>query len=161
MNKSRLLFLVPLLLLTSCKDDPYQNLIIPGDADVILICGQSNASGNSPWQFLEEKNPDVYAKFTQGTDNVLISWDNVNRKGSKYFEPVKFGQGDNKAFFGPEIGIADVFSKESNTTYIFKYALGGSCLHTQWLNSHQEKGELYKNSIKFFEQKNYFTYLIR
>lgn len=151
--KKLLTFFLPIisLSLVGCKNE-YKHLMNMGDANVILIFGQSNASGNSPWEYLETKNNEVYNTFKAGTDNVLVSWNVVHNK-NKYFEPCRFGMADHTAFFGPEIGIADVFRKESTTTYIIKYALGGSNLNEQWLNKNAERGDLYNSSIDWVNKK--------
>lgn len=148
--------LMPLLLLAGCDaaEDAYKDLLVRGDANVIFIAGQSNASGNSPWSYLETKEPEVYNKFIAGTNNVLVSYNNVlNNRHNKYFEPCKFGMGDADSLFGPEIGIADVFSKENTTTYIIKYAIGGSRLNGEWLDQNGKKHDYYNGAMNWFNQK--------
>lgn len=145
-----------MLLLSGCnakQKDIYKKLIKPGKANVILITGQSNASGNSPWMYLKEKNPEVYNKFKDGVNNVLTSYYVHSSNYKKYFSPTTFGMADFKDFFGPEIGIADVFSKSNEVTYIIKYAIGGSRLDNEWLNSNGERGKLYNDSIDWFKKR--------
>lgn len=155
MKKLFLLSAVSILLLPGCNKskDKYQNLIVPGKANVILITGQSNASGNSPWKYLETKNPEIFNKFNKGINNVLTNYYVHSSNNINCFEPTKFGMADSKDFFGPEIGIADVFSDENEVTYIIKFAIGGSVLDNEWLDSNGGKGKYYNDSINWFKNK--------
>ena len=120
MKKLLLIPSVSILLLSSCgpdtHNDKYRDLIRPGKANVILVTGQSNASGNSPWEFLHSKNPTIYSKFKNGVTNVLTSYYVHDNNNYEYFAPTKFGMGDAESLFGPEIGIADVFSEANGFT---------------------------------------------
>ena len=121
--------------------------------DVYLIMGQSNASGNSLWNFLETKDPEAYAKFsTTGTENVLLSYDNYIKKGDG-FAPTRFGMADDyhgtDGKFGPEIGIADVLSTKQETSYLIKAAYSGSPLSWEWLTYEGERYWLYEHMIDF------------
>lgn len=157
MKKLVLLSSISILLLSGCgpstHGDKYHDLIRPGKANVILITGQSNASGNSPWEFLQSKNPYIYNKFKDGVTNVLTSYYVHDSNNYEYFAPTKFGMGDAESLFGPEIGIADVFSEANGFTYIIKFAVGGTRLYDNWLNSHGQRGRLYNDSIDWFKKR--------
>ena len=110
--------------------------------------GQSNASGVSPHSFLQESHPEIYQKYIEGDSNVLISYD-CDERIEKNYVPVKFGFGNTDAFFGPEIGIADVLGSSEETAYIIKATYSGSCLLTQYVNDGGVKQSLYKRFSKF------------
>lgn len=152
---SRIFLLIPMLLTAGCNktEDPNKELIVKGDANVILIAGQSNASGNTVWSYLEQKSPDVYNKFVNGNSKVLVSYSNSFERHNEYFEPCKFGMGDSDELFGPEIGIADIFSNDDKTTYIIKYAVGATQLDGQWLDGNGKRYKLYNKAIKWFNNK--------
>ncbi len=120
--------------------------------DVYLIMGQSNASGVSPQSYLESSHPDIYQRYTVGNDKVLISYD-VDERIENNYVPVKFGFGNNEAFFGPEIGIAEVLSKKETTSYIIKATYSGSCLQTQYVNKNGKEYKLYKRFIEFIKKQ--------
>lgn len=155
----KLLFLpvVSALLLTSCnnipKEDKYGNLIRSGKANVILITGQSNASGYSESSFLQSKNPYIYNKFREGVTNVFTSYYAQDKRRNEYFEPTRFGLAESDSMFGPEIGVADVFSEANGFTYIIKFAVGATKLQGDWLNSNGERGRYYNDSIDWFQKR--------
>ena len=157
MKKLLLLSSVSILLLSSCgpdtHNDKYRDLIRPGKANVILVTGQSNASGNSPWEFLQSKNPTIYNKFKNGVTNVLTSHYVQDGRCYEYFEPTRFGLADHDSFFGPEIGIADVFSEANGFTYIIKFAVGATRIYNDWLDSHGQRGRLYNDSVDWFKKR--------
>lgn len=156
MNKFVPFAFIPALLLSGCgkpQVDEYRDLIRPGKANVILITGQSNASGNSPSEFLQSKNHYIYNKFSAGVTNVLTSYYVQDRRNNEYFEPTRFGLADHDSFFGPEIGIADVFSEANEFTYIIKFAVGATRLYNDWLNSKGQRGRLYNDSVDWFKKR--------
>ena len=125
-------------------------------ATVILLNGQSNASGVGSVSYLEEKSDTLdYAKYESGYDNVLINYflENGGHSSNGNFVPTSLGQGFAPGYIGPELGLAD----HLNATYpddlfiILKYAWGGSNLHTQWRapSSFAKAGELYAAFINF------------
>mgnify|MGYP003292677458 CR=1 FL=1 len=147
---------VPVLALTSClktHDDKYKDLIKPGKVNIILITGQSNASGNSPWEYLESKNPTIYNKFKDGNTKVLTSYYVQDRKNYEYFAPTSFGMADHKSLFGPEIGIADTFLESEETTYIIKFAVGATRIFNDWLDGKGNRGKLYNDSVDWFKKR--------
>ena len=77
------------------------------DTDVYLIMGQSNASGNSPYSYLETKDNESYTRLKDGIDNVYCCYYNHLSTHNDTFEKVKFGFGEHESLFGPEVGIAE------------------------------------------------------
>ena len=120
--------------------------------DVYLIMGQSNASGCSYHSYLESKSPEVYAKYKNGNDKVLISYDCDNQIQSN-FVPVKFGFGNTDECFGPEIGISEVLSTKEDTSYIIKATWSGSCLRTEYVNEDGNKQKYYKRFVPFIKKQ--------
>lgn len=120
--------------------------------DVYLIMGQSNASGVSEQSYLQTSHPDIYQKYNEGNDKVLISYDVDDRIENNYV-PVKFGFGNNENFFGPEIGVAESFKEKGRTSYIIKATYSGSCLQTQYVDKKGAKYKLYKRFIKFIKNQ--------
>lgn len=155
MKNFKILLLFPVVLLTTgCKPrDKYKKLIKPGFANVILIIGQSNASGNSPYEYLKETNPDVYERYKNGYEKILTSYYVHSSNNISYYEPTRFGMADSIKYFGPEIGIAEAFSSIEENTYIIKYAIGATILHYDWLNGNLERGKIYNDSIDWFKEK--------
>lgn len=154
MKLNKLLFVLPIIFsLSSCTSykpkrlDPnktYEN--------VYLIMGQSNASGVSPYSYIESYEPDLYQRYMEGNSEVLISAD-VDGRVYGNFRPTKFGFGCNEDYFGPEIGIAEVLSQKQDTSYIIKASYGGTCLMTQYVSEKGKKFELYNHYIKFIKQQ--------
>lgn len=130
---------------------------------VILLAGQSNASGVSSIAYLSQKSdPARYAAFSAGYSNVLINFfdDNGNNTSGSRFIPVGINQGCNVGYFGPEIGIAESLSAAypDETVFVIKYAWGGSNLYNQWLSPSSEgnTGELYKAFTNFVRASMYY-----
>ena len=157
MKIKRLFYLIPLVTCVSgCEIKiPYEPKTLDPNVtydNVYLIMGQSNASGVSPHTYLEEKEGDVYRKYTEGNSNVLMSFD-TDERIQKDFVPVKWGFGHSEEFFGPEIGMAETLSQNEETSYIIKASYSGSCLLTQYVKSTGQKLELYKRYIEFIKQQ--------
>lgn len=110
--------------------------------------GQSNASGVSPFSYIESYEPDLYQRYMQGNDKVLITFD-VDGRMEKNYVPTKFGQGCNENYFGPEIGIAEVLSQKQDLSYVIKASWGGTCLMTEYVSETGEKLHLYTHYIEF------------
>ena len=143
MKRNLAFALVPLVLVCGCKKE---------SVNVYLIMGQSNASGCSPCNFLEESNPDIYKKYSKGNKKVQISWDVIFHAQGE-FEPTKFGQADGLECFGPEIGIAEVLSSHFNKSYIVKGTLSGSCLQTNYVDKDGNKLVYYNHFVSFIKDK--------
>ena len=105
-----------------------------GKAHVILMGGQSNATGNTRIQDLKNI-PDAY---TEGYDNILINYNSDQYTAGASFEPVKLGQGrvdaNYGALYGPEVGLADYLNSNfpGEKFYIIKAAFSGTALHDSW-----------------------------
>ena len=104
-------------------------------AHVIILSGQSNASGQAWNSLLQDKvSAEAWERYNNGYDNVLIyhqvDWANA----SSGFVPVKLGQGSDVERFGPEVGLADNLSRTypGETFYIIKSSYSGSGLQLQW-----------------------------
>ncbi len=108
-------------------------------AHVIILTGQSNASGNSSADYLKlTATPEDYARYQAGFENILIdyavdgaaqSWQRSNG-----FVPVKLGQATQANYYGPEIGLADYLTKTypGETFYIIKPSWSGTSLVDHW-----------------------------
>lgn len=120
-------------------------------AHVIILAGQSNASGMSIVETLKRLTPpDQYAHYKEGYKNVEIYYfvDRLNR--SYEFVPVTLGQGSTEEKFGPEVGIADYLSKNcpGEKFYIIKAAMGGSSISVDW----QESSDIYQDMVKAMDE---------
>ena len=125
-------------------------------AKVILLGGQSNASGCSRDEYLEKNvSAEQYEEYQNGYDNVYInyfvSWNNE----SQAFVKCATNQGEAGGFFGPELGLAEKLNEmyPDETFFIIKYAWGGTNLYEQWLSpsSKGKTGSLYKQFVGFVE----------
>ena len=142
-------------------------------ATVILLGGQSNASGCSRDDYLKmTSTPEKYAEYEAGYDNVYINYYVSDNNESKGFVKCKNRQGEADFYsdgsgghFGPELGMAEKLHRErpDELFFIIKCAWGGTNLFEQWLSpSGGEAGKLYKKFVKFvktsinyLESKNY------
>ncbi len=124
-------------------------------ATVIILGGQSNASGCSHNEYLERNvTPEQYEKYENGIDNVYINyvsgWNTSNE-----FVKCSISQGEPANCFGPELGIADKLNElyPDETFFIIKCAWGGTNLFDQWLSpsSNGKTGKLYKSFVNFVE----------
>ena len=140
-----------MLALSSCSAAKYEPKELDPNVtytNVYLIMGQSNASGVSPYSYLEASNPEIYKKYMVGNSNVLMSYD-VDEIIETNYVPTKFGFGHSDKYFGPEIGIAEVISKQDENPYIIKGTYSGTCLQTQYVTNTGRKLKLYKRYISF------------
>ena len=136
-------------------------------ARVILLAGQSNASGCSLSEYLEKNaSEEKYAEYTSGYDNIYINYHISDSHLSQGFVKTTPGQGEFTTTFGPEIGIAEKLNElyPDEQIFIIKYALGNTALFEKWLSPSSEgkTGNLYRGFIKFvktsmeyLESKNY------
>ena len=120
---------------------------------VVLLLGQSNATGCALNSYLEENvGKEQYGIYEDGFSNVLTNFSVDNQLNSSDGEFVKtgIGFGHKSEYFGPELGMAEKLSKEypGETLVILKYTYSGSCLKTQWLDG-KDRGDIYKACIKF------------
>ena len=156
MRLNKLLLTLPIILsLSGCNSTSYEPKELDANKtyeDVYLIMGQSNASGVSPFSFVESYDPDLYQRYMSGNDKVLITYDADGRVENN-FVPTKFGFGCNDETFGPEIGIAEVLSQKEKPSYIIKASYGGTCLMTQYVSERGKKLELYHHYIEFIRNQ--------
>lgn len=112
-------------------------------AKVILLAGQSNATGATVGSYLSEYvTPEKYQELLDGYSNVKILYSSGTISGgnlsipnkSVTFVDVKMGQGISSTRFGPELGLAEYLSENypDETFYIIKYAIGSSGLRAHW-----------------------------
>ncbi len=124
-------------------------------ARVILLGGQSNASGCSRNDYLEKNvSEEKYAEYKNGYDNVYINYLS-GPKLSEGFVKCSTEQGELDGGFGPELGLADKLHElyPDETFFIIKCAWGGTNLFEQWLSpsSKGKTGELYQSFVAFVE----------
>ena len=135
-------------------------------ATVVLLGGQSNASGCSLDEYLKRNvSSEKYAEYQSGYDNVYINFlSGANR--SHGFVKCATLQGEPAGTFGPELGLAEKLHEmyPDETFYIIKCAWGGTNLFEQWLSpsSFGRTGKLYKQfvayvetSLEYLTSKNY------
>ena len=136
------------------------------EAVVILLGGQSNASGCSLDEYLQKNvSEEKYAQYQKGFDNVYINYlSGANM--SQGFVKCATLQGELPGSFGPELGLAEKLSElyPDRTFFIIKCAWGGTNLYSEWLSpsSKGKTGKLYKQfeafvqtSIDYLISKNY------
>lgn len=120
---------------------------------VILLLGQSNASGSSIVSYLEENSaPKDFARYSAGYPSVLINYciDDHNACSDGEYVKVDLTCGAAEGFFGPEVGMADVLSDAypDETVLILKYTMSGYSLHYHWLCAGQ-RGSIYHAFLAF------------
>lgn len=125
------------------------------DAVVILLGGQSNASGCSLDEYLRRNvTEEKYAEYQNGYDNVYINY-LAGLNMSNGFVKCATAQGEAGGFFGPELGMAEKLHEmyPDETVFIIKCAWGGTDLHSQWLSpsSKGKVGDLYKQFVVYVE----------
>lgn len=131
-------------------------------AKVIVLLGQSNASGCTYNNYLEmNTSKDEYERYQNGFDNVLINYsiDNRSYTTNGEFKKVDLTCGVKEGRFGPELGMSDVLSKEfkDETIFILKFTMSGYSLNHHWLNNY-ERFDIYNACLIFLE--TYLDYLI-
>ena len=121
-------------------------------AKVIILIGQSNATGCSLNSYLEKNVPaEDFARYAAGFDSVLI---NYCLDDQKYTSAGEFRKVDLTAAaegcFGPELGMAEVLSEAfpDETIFILKYTMSGYSLHHHWLCG-GARGSIYEAFITF------------
>lgn len=128
---------------------------------VILLLGQSNASGCSAGLYLKENIGEAaYEKYENGFDNVLINYciDNHNSTSEGEFVKVDMTCGAYGGAFGPEVGMAEVLSAAfpNEQIVILKYTMSGYTLNYHWLLKY-ERGDIYEAFLEFVN--TYMGYL--
>lgn len=125
-------------------------------AKVVLLAGQSNASGCSSDAYLKMNiDEEKYKEYQEGYDNIYINYYATGTNVSNEFVKCASKQGEAGGFFGPELGIADKLNElyPDETFFIIKYAYGGSALYDKWRSPSffNQAGNLYREFIKFVE----------
>ena len=135
-------------------------------AKVILLLGQSNATGCSINSYLKDNiGENEYKRYEEGFPSILINYclDDHNATSDGEFVKVDLTCGAGNGFFGPEVGMADVISKAypDEAVFILKYTMSGYSLHYHWLCG-GERGSIYNAFLSFAEtymgvlaEKNY------
>lgn len=120
---------------------------------VLLLLGQSNASGSSIVSYLEKNSaPEDFARYSAGYDSVLINYciDDHNACSEGEYRKVDLTCGAANGFFGPEVGMADALSAAypDEIVFILKYTMSGYSLHHHWLSAGQ-RGSIYHAFLTF------------
>lgn len=120
---------------------------------VILLLGQSNATGCSLTSYLKEGvSAEKYAEFEAGYGNVLINYslDNTKYSSGGEFVPVDLSCAAGEGYFGPEVGIAETLSVAfpDEKIFILKFTMSGYSLNYHWLYD-GERASIY-NACKLF-----------
>ncbi len=136
-------------------------------ATIILLGGQSNASGCSLDSYLQKNvSQEKYAEYDAGYDHIYINHYVTGNNESQGFVKCATRQGEMGTCFGPELGLAEKLHElyPNETFFIIKWAWGGSNLNEQWLSpsSPGKTGDMYRKfvkyvqtSIDYLESKNY------
>ena len=135
----------------------------PEEISVIVLAGQSNMEGNTWSQYISTSygfSEEEVARIKAGYQDITMSYRcfyNGNPSGGTdsygLFMPVKLGQANTTSKFGPEIGIAETLSEQSDTSYIIKATYSGSCLQTQYVTNGGRKLKLYTHFVKFIKRQ--------
>jgi len=120
---------------------------------VILLLGQSNATGCGLNSYLKKRlGKETYAIYADGFSSVWINYclDDHKASSSGEFVKVDLTCGAAEGYFGPEVGLAEVLSKEygDETVVILKYSMSGYSLHYHWL-SQGKRGSIYEAFLTF------------
>lgn len=122
-------------------------------AHIVFLFGQSNADGVSNNGCLEVKQPQVFAEYSAGYNDVQINFynDGGNYSSNLAFKQCTLGCGCGDAYFGPEMGIAQRLheSHPTDKSFIIKWTWGGTNLRRQWLDGNYGRGTYYNSSMDF------------
>lgn len=122
---------------------------------VVLLIGQSNATGCSITEYLKQNIPsEDFERYEDGFPSVLINYclDDHSYTSDGKFVPVDLSCGAGEGFFGPEVGMAEVLSEAfpDETVVILKYTMSGYSLHYHWLSAGQ-RGSIYNAFLSFVQ----------
>ncbi len=127
------------------KDGPTNapTKLTPGKAHVIILTGQSNATGRAPVSELDEsKAPKALLDgLEKGFDTIQIKFAlNTGAREQTEFSPVLLGQSADTEHFGPEVGLAYKLSKTypDETFYVLKYSCSGAGLSKHFQDNNGE-----------------------
>lgn len=149
------------------------------EANVIILCGQSNAEGNTWNRMLMEKNQALFDKYFEAhSSKTKIKFrcnamDNAHLNESKTFSSIRLGMGYDFERFGPEIGMNEIFETKNfeRDLFIIKYASGGTTLQRDWLSPSSVTetmpvGVLYSGMVEYIHQclkeledQNYYPFI--
>ncbi|MGM9642201.1 MAG: sialate O-acetylesterase [Eubacteriales bacterium] len=123
-------------------------------ARVILLLGQSNATGCSLNDYLQKNvSADDFTRYSSGFDSVLINFCLDDHKYSSHgeFVPVDLTVSA-EGCFGPELGMAEklALAYPDETVFILKYTMSGYSLHHHWLCG-GARGSIYEAALVFIE----------
>lgn len=136
------------------------------EVKVILLLGQSNATGCSLTSYLQEGvSREKYDEFAKGYESVMIhfSLDDGKYSSGGTFVPVDMNCAAGEGYFGPELGMAEILSAAfpEERVLILKFTMSGYSLHHHWLCAGQ-RGSIYEafmafvnSSLEYLESKNY------
>lgn len=111
--------------------------------DLFILAGQSNAVGTTPNNDGGGDNTYQSKSFPQihfyGAGNPEINENNTNGSNYRTWTYVKPGLGHTATFFGPEMGMAEVFSSAykkggDREAAIIKIAWGGTSMYHYWVS---------------------------
>lgn len=107
----------------------------PGKVKVIILSGQSNASGCAPVSAIPEAE-----KYSNGFDNVLIRCKTDSIEKEEFIKTVP-SLGTAEGYFGPELGMAEILSKAfaGETIYLVKYTKGATTLANEFYPSYERE----------------------
>ena len=115
---------------------------------VIILAGQSNATGVAHTTILKEKvSEEKYNEYVAGQKNVYINYNTEN--GLNKSDGFVHTNVESYYAFGPEIGLSERLGQEQDEYYIIKYSYGGSNLYEHWKKENQC---LYKGLVKYTKQ---------
>ena len=119
---------------------PTSGYIPKSNSRIIVMAGQSNGAGVGHYEYLNNSlTEDKIAEINNGYDNVLLTGysHGLYLDGfRKVYADKRSMTGGTNGTFGFEVGLADRLSKvfPDETTYIVKYAYGGSSLNHDWIS---------------------------
>ena len=131
-------------------------------AKVILLLGQSNATGCSLTSYLQQGvTEEKYAEFAAGYANVQINFCLDDHKYTTHggFVPTGLDCGAGAGCFGPELGMAEILAEAcpEEPIFILKYTMSGYSLHHHWLCAGR-RGSIYEACMGFVG--TYMDYLV-
>ena len=121
---------------------------------VILLMGQSNATGIGRIKYLKENTTaEQYAKYESGFDSVWINYCVDNHANCSNGEFVNVDLGCSvwpDEVFGPEVGMAEKVSEAwgDEKVIILKYTYSGTSLYYQWL-AYGKRGSVYEAMYQY------------
>lgn len=134
--KHKLLFpIIIVLSLCSCNQGGSPTPPVPPEPipstcknKIILMAGQSNMVGYTPFSDLEGDKSFPFEEYNSGADNVKIVYSGERISDTEFMD-VCFGQGRSNSHFGPEVGLTHKLKEITETNYyLAKVAWGASGL---------------------------------